>query len=372
MRGLVTWGSKQGDTEDTAQRKGSLLADVDLPMRRLVIALAGFSAVSAMGGATELLVWPTGNRYVPLALLEYTPFATFLFPGLLLGIVVGGTSLSCAILAWRRSRTAVDTTILAGGALSVWIAAEIAMMRGFHALHGIYGGLGVALLGLGVHAAWCSHSPRHRWLILVTLAETIGFLVPACTGVLSSKAGMGGLSQAALLAGAGLVEGLALGVGQASALPLPVRRTRYALVTALGAGIVWSSFLLISLVAETETVPVPILILAGVATAIVGLGAIGSFQWLELRHQTQHAHRWIAWTALAWALALPFSFAPGPFVDESTPLLSHLILWGCGGVLMAYAMSLITWQGVRRLGYDSLESQENAIRPARAERCSPR
>jgi hypothetical protein len=76
------------------------------------------------------------------------------------------------------------------------------------------------------------------------------------------------------------------------------------------------------------------------------LFAIGGAQWIELRHHRVPARRWIGWTALAWLVALPLSFAPGPLVDETTPLAAHIVLWGCGGVLMAYVMALITWRGV--------------------------
>jgi hypothetical protein len=344
----MTWPNwnarKESGTGDTL---GSSSAAVDLPARQLVIALAVFSAVSAMAGATELLVWRMGNRYLPLALLDHTPFTNFTIPGLLLGMVVGGSSVACATLTWRKSPAAVDATILAGGALAVWIVAEVAMMRTFHALHGVYGVLGTALLGLGAHAAWRFRAPRHRWLIVVTLAETMGFLVPASAGVLSTKAGIGGTSQAALLVASGFVEGLALGAGQSWAFPLPVRRIRYTLLTTAAAGIVWSSVMLLTSVGGAA--PVAILVLAALATALVGLAAIGSSQWIELRHHVERAHRWILWTALAWVAALPLSFAPGPLVDELTPVSSQVVLWGCGGLLMAYVMALITWQGVRRI-----------------------
>jgi hypothetical protein len=36
-------------------------------------------------------------------------------------------------------------------------------------------------------------------------------------------------------------------------------------------------------------------------------------------------------------------------VDETTPLAAHFALWGCGGMLMALVMALVTWQGARRL-----------------------
>jgi hypothetical protein len=51
-------------------------------------------------------------------------------------------------------------------------------------------------------------------------------------------------------------------------------------------------------------------------------------------------------------VALPFSFSPGPFVDETTPFGPQLALWTLGGVLMAVVMALITWLGVREISFD--------------------
>ncbi len=104
-----------------------------------------------------------------------------------------------------------------------------------------------------------------------------------------------------------------------------------------------------TLLMSNRAVPVAVVAVAIAATALFGLTAIGAGQWLELRRHTRMAHRWILWTALAWILALPLSFAPTPFVDEATPLASSFVLWGCAGLLMAHVMALVTWQGVRRL-----------------------
>jgi len=82
---------------------------------------------------------------------------------------------------------------------------------------------------------------------------------------------------------------------------------------------------------------------------LTGLTAIGLAQWVELRHHVPRAWRFIVWTALAWTLALPFSSAPGPFVDESTPLVPQIVLWTLGGAMMA----LVTWLRARRLAEDT-------------------
>jgi hypothetical protein len=323
----------------------------EVPWRTGIVALALTSAVSALGGGIALVLGCGESESVPpLRLLAHTPFASFRVPGLVLASAVGGTSLGCALLVWRRSRAAADATILAGGALTVWILATAAMMRELPWLHGVHGALGLAILGLGVRAGWSSHRARHRWITGVTLAETAGFLAPAWAGILSTRGvGAGQLAQAALLVGAGLVEGLALGAGQALVFPLPVRRRRYALLTALGAGAVWLGVMSTMLVAGHPAVPLPFQVTLGLAAGGTGLLGIGGAQWIELRHHTPLAHRWIGWTALAWAVALPLSFTPSPFVDERTPIASHVALWGCAGLLMAYVMALITWQGVRRL-----------------------
>lgn len=324
---------------------------VDAPPRPwFIIGLTLVSALSAVGGGIELLLWPTGNAYLALELLEPTVFESFFVPGLVLAIVVGGTSLVAAVLALARSRATYDATILAGGTLTLWIAAEMALLRQPHWLHAIYGGIGLALWGLGIRGAWRGGLARHRWVVIVTLAEALGFLAPTLAALLAHRAGASESILAMSVVAAGFVEGLVLGAGQALAFPLPLRRLRYALLTSIGAGLVWASVMTtMALGSDSVQLPTAIIIAISGLTAMIGLVAIGGTQWLELRHHCARAHRWIAWTALAWVVALPMSFLPGPLVDESTPLGSHLVLWGCGGLLMAHVMALITWQGVRRL-----------------------
>jgi hypothetical protein len=329
----------------------------DLPYRRLVLALSAFSGLSAIAGGIELLRWWRGSRFFPLELLRHTPFQTFAIPGVILAVLIGGTSLACSLLVWRRARAAIDATVIAGAALTIWIAAESAMFRQVAWLTFLYGGLGVAMLALGVHAGWRSGLPRHRWLIVVTAAEALGFLGPACAGIFSAEAGLRGLPQVALVVAAGFFEGAALGVGQAFAFPFRVRRGRYALLTALAASLLWLCVLVPSAALQDGGVGVlrggalaaAAVVLAALALAGVALAGVGGAQWIELRHHVPRAHRWIAWTALAWALALPLSFTPGPFVDESTPVASQLVLWACAGMLMAYVMASVTWLGLRRL-----------------------
>ncbi|MDX2089180.1 MAG: hypothetical protein SFX73_15090 [Kofleriaceae bacterium] len=314
--------------------------------RRLVLGLALIVAVTAIPGSIAVIAAGSGNAFLPHEVLARTPFASFLIPGLLLGVVVGGSAVVCAILTFRRSSFAIDATLVAGGALALWIVVE-SMIVPASWLQLAFGLLAAAVLLLGMQMAALRREPRHRWLIVVTLAETLGFLAPSMVGIFVARAGWSDGARAVALVMAGFIEGLALGLGQAWALPLRVRRPRFALLTSAGAGLVWALVMVLMWLGPRLSPPHAI---GAVPLAVaVGLASIGTAQWLELRHHAKRAAPWIAWTALAWLVALPLSFAPGPFVDEATPLATQLVLWGSGGLVMALVMALITWQGSRRL-----------------------
>jgi hypothetical protein len=319
--------------------------------RRLIALLSLLSALSCFAGGIEVMTWRAGERYVlpPLGALMRASLDNLRTPGMLLAWMVAGVSLVGAILNWRNARAALGATLFAGGALSVWTASEIAILRRFGALSGLNGALALLLLGLSISAAWRSNAPRYRWWIVVTLAEAIGFMVPAAIGIATAKAGIEGAAQAWLLVAGGALEGVALGAGQAWAFPLPVHKARYIACTALGAAFAWASAMAVVSLAAAPSIPTFVTIGVGVSAGVLGVWAMGAAQWIELRRHTVGARRWIAWTALAWILALPFSFAPGPFVDETTPFSSQIVLWAMGGLSMACVMALVTWQGVRRI-----------------------
>jgi hypothetical protein len=272
-----------------------------------------------------------------------------LVPGVILTLVVGGAQLVCAVAAFEHSASAPVASVFAGGTLCGWIIAEAAMLRSVSWLHWLYLGTGLSLLLLGTRAALGQREPRSRWLLLVTAGELVGFALPAATGILLSRAGASGGVEVAALGVAGAFEGLLLGAAQAWAWPLPVRRLRYAALTALAAGIVWVCAMSLVHLMAADSAPRGLVIACAAATLLIGLTSIGLAQWLELRHYARSAWRFVLWTALAWSLALPFSFAPGPFVDERTPFVPQLALWSMGGLLMALVMALVTWRGVRQL-----------------------
>lgn len=72
-----------------------------------LLALTSFSALTAIGGGVGVLVTGLG---IPKSQLEGTPFDSFLVPGLLLAIAVGGSlataavSLPILLLGWLQMR----------------------------------------------------------------------------------------------------------------------------------------------------------------------------------------------------------------------------------------------------------------------------
>ncbi len=115
-------------------------------LRRVLLALLFFGAVSAFGGGA-MGVFANGAG-VPLSYLVDSPFSSFLIPGLILAFVVGGTQLLAAISTSRRTRHSNAAAATAGFGMIIWIFAEIAMMSEYSWLQTVYFTLGAAELAL--------------------------------------------------------------------------------------------------------------------------------------------------------------------------------------------------------------------------------
>ena len=159
--------------------------------------------------------------------------------------------------------------------MTLWIAAEVAQMRGFSGLQAIYDALGLVLLALGMTGGWRA-SPRLRWIIAVTLGEALGFLVPVVAGVATAASDLAEGAQGVIVVGAGLVEG-----------PL------------LGAGLAWACAMGARAVGISDGIPVVAKVGVGLCAAAVALVGLGGAQgWVLCQHGVP-ARRWTGWTALA-------------------------------------------------------------------------
>lgn len=197
-----------------------------------------------------------------------------------------------------------------------------------------------------------------RWTIVVTAAESAGFLAPAVVGVTTvSLPWWVGLP--ALLA-AGAVEGAFLGWAQATVLrrELPaLRRDRWVALTAaaavtayvLGAGTTYAG------------TPAPWWLQA-VLFPVLGVAllcTIGGAQWLELRHHLSRAGRWVGWTAAAWLLALgAFLAIASPLWHEGQTRVYGIVVGVVAGVVMAAVQAVVTGWGMVRMLRGSSSSSE--------------
>lgn len=106
-----------------------------------------FGAVSSLAGAV-LAIGANGGG-VPVAYLTNSPFSSYVVPGLILGVVVGGTQLAAAIALLARRRTALLFSAVAGFGMLIWIFVELAIIRQYSWLQAAYfilGGLELILV----------------------------------------------------------------------------------------------------------------------------------------------------------------------------------------------------------------------------------
>jgi hypothetical protein len=116
-------------------------------MRRLLATLCLFTGLTSVLGGAELALAPDGSLVgLPLSLLRYSPFTDFLVPGLLLAGVVGAINTVAGVLVLARKPPAGGEALVGGVAMATWIGVELALLRSFHWLHGVYLALAAAIV----------------------------------------------------------------------------------------------------------------------------------------------------------------------------------------------------------------------------------
>ncbi|HET7037742.1 MAG TPA: hypothetical protein VFI42_18850 [Thermomicrobiaceae bacterium] len=114
-----------------------------------LVALEAFAAISAIGGGIGLA---GGGLEFPLDWLAGTPFTSYTVPGLILGVVVGGSQLIALVASLRHASWAMAASLWAGVIMLGWIVGEVlivgshgGVMIGLQALYFIVGLLIAAL-----------------------------------------------------------------------------------------------------------------------------------------------------------------------------------------------------------------------------------
>ncbi|HEY9470528.1 MAG TPA: hypothetical protein VIQ76_13030 [Propionibacteriaceae bacterium] len=109
--------------------------------RVALIALLVFGSLSSFGGAVFAIAF--NGAGVPLEYLAGSPFDSYLVPGLILGVVVGGTQLGATIALVTRHPWALLISAIAGFGMIIWIFVELAIILTYSFLQTLYFGLGM-------------------------------------------------------------------------------------------------------------------------------------------------------------------------------------------------------------------------------------
>ena len=124
--------------------------------RSSLLALLAFVALTSIaGGAVMVASASLGTDRVglppemtlPSELLQGSPFNTYLVPGLLLALVVGGLHVAGFMLLIRHHRRAPFAAALAGYSILIWIFVQMVFVP-FSVLQAVYFAAGLAELGL--------------------------------------------------------------------------------------------------------------------------------------------------------------------------------------------------------------------------------
>lgn len=128
-------------------------------IRLVLTALTAAIGLTAFAGGLSLVIGsvvPGASKGLApdASFLEGSPFPSYVVPGLLLAVVIGGMHLLAAFLIGRGSRNGVLAGAVGGFGLLIWIFVQM-MFIPFSALQAIYFAAGLAelafvLLGLGL------------------------------------------------------------------------------------------------------------------------------------------------------------------------------------------------------------------------------
>lgn len=123
-------------------------------LRIALLGVAWFHFLSAIAGMLGLTIG--GGLGIPLEWLEGSVFTSYFWPGVILGLVVGGVQAVALAAQYGTFRLAWGLHVAAGLTMMIWIFVEIAIMLVWSPLQGIYFATGLvqtvlAALALG---AW--------------------------------------------------------------------------------------------------------------------------------------------------------------------------------------------------------------------------
>ncbi|MEO8551305.1 MAG: hypothetical protein ABI678_15085 [Kofleriaceae bacterium] len=131
------------------------------PARWLLATLCAAVALTAIAGGAALMLGPDGSLiHASRAVLEHTPFGSFLVPGAILFVLVGMSNALAAAQILRHTPDANSTAVVAGVALFGWILGEMVMLRTIEPLQIGYLVVALAIVGAALRRRARAPAPR--------------------------------------------------------------------------------------------------------------------------------------------------------------------------------------------------------------------
>ena len=119
-------------------------------VRILAMFVLLFLGITSVIGAVPMLRDPHGSPLsMPQSLLAYSPFHSYLVPGLVLLVCNGLLSLIIFVAVLKRQKRYGQWIFVQGIILAVWLLVEIAVLRFVIWPHWFYGGVACLLLICG-------------------------------------------------------------------------------------------------------------------------------------------------------------------------------------------------------------------------------
>lgn len=121
-------------------------------IRNWLIALLSIVALTAIPSGALLVLHPDGADFqMPLTVLTGTPFADFVIPGLVLGLIVGGSALAALLAILLKRNKARQLSLLAGLMQAGWIIIQMLLLGILSNLQFLYVGIGAAIVVLAMY-----------------------------------------------------------------------------------------------------------------------------------------------------------------------------------------------------------------------------
>jgi len=124
----------------------------------VLVVLETIVGLTAVTGGVALAI---GAITFPVEWLQGTPFSDYMIPGLMLAIVVGGSSLFAAAMILARREVGVFVSALAGVSMAAYQIIYRAQVEHLDWFYAVYFVLGVAIFGLAADL-WMAECRRQH------------------------------------------------------------------------------------------------------------------------------------------------------------------------------------------------------------------